>query len=425
MPATADQTIHDILAVLTTSLVVGYALWLLVSRLARSRPGLSIGAPVAFALLVRVAAAAGVSLTEVARTLRAGDELVFLSTAQQLSEGYLSWTGVDLHEAVFAFQLSVLDASDLALRITQAGIAVAGLALLAVAVYELAGPRAATIAMWLLAFEPASIFFSGLLHKEANVMLAAGLVAFGGALLWKSGKLNSLLPIGLGCLVAIATRPYAGWFLVAAAAAITLHAGLKAHRQASIKGAALVAAVVVFGAITAPTLAELSSDQSLEQNLQGTQDAVLNKEYENLTLEPVDFSSREAVIANLPQRVFDVLVRPYPWQLANTQQQLGSLGSLVALSVLAVLGWQVIRNLGRIMASAGPLVYVGLFLLIAYSLSAANAGTGFRYRTHLVGLGICTLVVLWIAWERRRRSIVKPSSEPTWRLAGTSAAEQA
>jgi hypothetical protein len=35
-----------------------------------------------------------------------------------------------------------------------------------------------------------------------------------------------------------------------------------------------------------------------------------------------------------------------------------------------------------------------LFLLTAYSLSVGNAGTGFRYRTHIVELGIAVLVVL-------------------------------
>ena len=40
------------------------------------------------------------------------------------------------------------------MRIAQLTISVLGLVLLAVAVYELAGPRAATIAMWVMAVEP-------------------------------------------------------------------------------------------------------------------------------------------------------------------------------------------------------------------------------------------------------------------------------
>src|SRR2546430_1478766 len=82
-------------------------------------------------------------------------------------------------EIVVADQILALDSPENALRTVQAAIAVAGLALLAVAVYELAGAHAARIAAWVLAFEPASIFFSTLLHKEPNMMLAEGLVAFG------------------------------------------------------------------------------------------------------------------------------------------------------------------------------------------------------------------------------------------------------
>ena len=56
--------------------------------------------------------------------------------------------------------------------------------------YELAGPRPARIAAWLLALEPASIFFSSLLHKEPLMYMAEGLVVYGGAVLWKRGKLS-------------------------------------------------------------------------------------------------------------------------------------------------------------------------------------------------------------------------------------------
>ena len=69
-----------------------------------------------------------------------------------------------------------------------------GILLLAAAVYELAGPRPARIAAWLLALEPANIFFSSLLHKEPLMYLAEGLVVYGGAVLWKRGKLVGARP---------------------------------------------------------------------------------------------------------------------------------------------------------------------------------------------------------------------------------------
>jgi hypothetical protein len=125
---------------------------------------------------------------------------------------------------------------------------VAALLLLATAVYELAGPRAATVTMWLLAFEPSGIFFSSILHKEPLVLLAGGLVAFGGAMVWKRAEPRWLLVITAGCLIAVATRPYAGWFLIAAGAAITLHAGFRAKDGAGLKRSSLIAAVVLLAA---------------------------------------------------------------------------------------------------------------------------------------------------------------------------------
>jgi hypothetical protein len=47
-----------------------------------------------------------------------------------------------------------------------------------------------------------------------------------------------------------------------------------------------------------------------------------------------------------------------------------------------------------VLALAAPILYPLFFLLIAYSLSVGNAGTGFRYRTHLVTLAVAAMAVL-------------------------------
>jgi Dolichyl-phosphate-mannose-protein mannosyltransferase len=396
---TTDQTIHDVLAGLVTLLIVGYALWLLIARLRRSRPDLRIATPIVVALLVRALAGAALSLTTIAQSLRGGDELLFQDQAHAISgsafgsEPWLDALTGALHKFVFALQIWGLGSPELVLRIAQAGIAVAGLALLAAAVYELAGPKAAVIAAWLLALEPTGVFFSTLLHKEPNMMLAGGLVALGGATLWNRGDFRSLVPIVAGCLVAVATRPYAGWFLIAAGAAIVLHAGLRKRRSASLRSLLLISIVVVFAVIFAPTVWQASSNESLRQ-LQSSQEENVSNPQTNLNLEKVDFSTRGAVISNLPIRIRDVLLRPYPWQLDDVSQQLGLLGTIVAYTTLALLVAALLSSRGTIMERAGPLIYIAFFLLIAYSLSAGNAGTAFRYRTHVVAVAICFLVSL-------------------------------
>jgi hypothetical protein len=392
-----DQQIHDFLAEVLTLGVVAWALYLLLRWLRRSRPDLAIGTPIGVAIGLRVLAAFGVSATGVGSTLRGGDELGFFAVSQQISHTPFlgtQWTDAltgRLYEFVFAGQILALDSTQTVLRITQAGIAVAGLVLLATAVYELAGRRAALIAAWLLAVEPANIFFSTLLHKEPNMLLAGGLVAFGGACMWKSAKVQYLWPIMLGCLIAVATRPYAGWFLIAAGAAITLHVGIRARTQGA-RSLTLVAVVVLLGAISAPTILKASTHENL-RSLQQSQNANASGN-SNLKLEQVDFSTRGAIITNLPKRIVDVLTRPYPWQIGNTSQQLGLLGTIFAWTCFWLLLLEIWRARGHIMERAGPLIYVGFFLLIAYSLSAGNAGTAFRYRTHIVGLALCALIVL-------------------------------
>lgn len=413
----SDQTLHETLVTLLTIAAMGGAIAVLLSYLRRSRPGFAVGWPVAVAFGVRVVAAGVVSLTAVARTLRGGDELTFLGRADQIAHtplGSGQWGDAlvgELHVFALAVQGYFLDSPDLALRVAQVGIAVVGLLLLAAAVYELAGPRASVLAMWLLAFEPASIFFSGLLHKEANMMLAIGLVALGGAKVWNRGDPRYLMPIVFGCLVAVATRPYAGWFLIAAGAAIVLHAGLRAERRGAIRPLSLVAAVALFAAVAAPVVLETSTDESLQENLQPSQEANVS-DSSNLALERVDFSTRSAVARNLPRRIRDVLLRPYPWQLGNVRQGLGVLGTAAAYLLLALLIATAIRNRRQLMARAGPLIYLGFFLLIAYSLSAGNAGTAFRYRTQLVAVFICILVALWMAAARRRAGRLPEVSLP-------------
>jgi hypothetical protein len=67
---------------------------------------------------------------------------------------------------------------------------------------------------------------------------------------------------------------------------------------------------------------------------------------------------------------------------------------------------------GRIFGRAGPLLYPMLFELVAYSVTVGNAGTGFRYRSHLVTLGICITCVLWAAARERREVDDDESATP-------------
>jgi hypothetical protein len=402
----SGATLYDVECVLIVTLLVTFVLRGVIGRLARSRPGFAIGRAVAVGVGARIVAIVGVSLSGLDLTLRGGDEIGFVANAREIAA-----SGVDsglwfpsgpqrLHEIVFALQIKLGDVPDAALRVTQVGIAMLGIVLIVAVIYDLAGPRAAHVGAWVLALEPASIFFNSILHREPLLVLASGLVVFGGSKIWAKLELRGVLLLGLGCAIAVGTRPYASWFLVTGGLLLILHASLR-QMNSKLRSVPLVYAVAIVIAAATPAVLAVTARDSLEQNLQGSQDANTDPNAQrgdvssnNLSLERVDFSSRAGLITNLPRRIRDVLLRPYPWQVANPSQQLGAIGTLVALMALYLLfryGW---RNRGQILARTAPIVYPAVFLLMAYALSVGNAGTGFRYRTHLVLLGLAALVVL-------------------------------
>lgn len=403
----SSSTLHSAEATILATLIVAYALWFAVWRLRTRRPELRIGPPLAVGLAIRLAVSAGIGAAGLGPTLRGSDETTFLDAAKQLASS--SWgsgfwipdSNDQLHTVLFAVQMKAADFPPGAMRVTQVGMAMLGLVLILAAVHDLAGPRAAQLGAWVLALEPAGVFFDSVLHKESLMVLASGLVVLGCTRIWQRLDLGGMALVAVGGLVAIATRPYAGWFLLVAAGLLLLHASLR-RLDRPMRAMPVLYAVVIAAAVAAPSVIEATSPTSLEQ-LQVSQDANTDPRAKasstganenNLALEQVDFSTRSEIVTNLPKRVRDVVLRPYPWQLANTSQQLGAVGTLVALVALWLLARYAWRSRGRILPRAAPILYPLAFLLIAYALSVGNAGTGFRYRTHIVTLGLALLVVL-------------------------------
>jgi hypothetical protein len=230
--------------------------------------------------------------------------------------------------------------------------------------------------------------------------LAAGLVVFGGTKIWRRLNPLGIVICAFGGLIAVETRSYAGWFLVSASVLVLLHAGLRQLNRPLV-AMPMIYAVAIIAFLATPVLLQASSKQNLQQ-LQQSQDANTSGAGQgsggpngaNLKLEQVNYSTRGQILTNLPKRIRDVVLRPYPWQLHDASQRFGAIGTLVAWGGLFLLIRYAWRNRGRVFPLGAPLLYPLLFMLIAYSLSAGNAGTGFRYRTHLVTLGLALMVVL-------------------------------
>jgi hypothetical protein len=164
-------------------------------------------------------------------------------------------------------------------------------------------------------------------------------------------------------------------------------------------------AVVVVAFVATPVVLQASSKKNL-QILQQSQNANATGAGEastapngangnNLALESVNYSTRGAILTHLPKRMAELILQPYPWQVSDTSQRFGAIGTLVAYAILLLLIRYAWLSRGEIFARAGPLLYPLFFMLVAYALSVGNAGTGFRYRTHLVTIAIGAMAILW------------------------------
>lgn len=230
--------------------------------------------------------------------------------------------------------------------------------------------------------------------------LAAGLVVFGGTMIWKRLDVRGIFLCALGGLIAVETRSYAGWFLVSATVLLLLHAALR-NLNRPLRAMPVVYAVVIAAFVATPVILQASSkknlktlQQSQNANATGASQATGGVNGDNLKLEQVDFSTRGAILKHLPTRIRDLTLRPYPWQLGDTSQRFGAIGTLFAYAVLMLLIRCAWLSRGQVFPRAAPCLYPLLFLLVAYSLSVGNAGTGFRYRTHLITLAVGAMVVL-------------------------------
>jgi hypothetical protein len=396
----------DVLGLVLTVLVMGGILAFAITRMRLRRPGFAVALPVVVGVSLRLIAIAGINSTGVQDQLRGGDESTFLAYAHAIAatpwgRGFLPHGSYQLQTELFAAQIKLFNLSPTALRVTQVGISMLGIILIVAAVYDLGGPRAARLTAWFGAIEPANIFFNSSLSKEPIMLLATGLVVLGSTKIWKRLDPIGVLLCVLGGVIAVYTRSYAGWFLVSASVVVLLHAAIR-NLNRPIVAMPVIYAVAGIIAVATPTLLSVTSNKSLQQ-LQNAQNFTTGQQAntstggsnsDNLALEQVNFSTRGEVIKNLPQRMFDIIFRPYPWQLSNTSQQLGAIGTVIAVvGFFALLGFAW-RARGDVLTLTAPILYPFLFLLVAYALSAGNAGTGFRYRSHLVLLGGAMLIIL-------------------------------
>lgn len=392
-----DRLLYDVLTSAVALLVLAWFVVWLARVAARRRPGLQLGLALAVAAAARLATAALFAAVPSLQSLRGPDESSWLRLAERLTQdggalGDMPRALIgNLHVAYMAVWQLLFDATtDYPLRVAHIALSIAAIAVVSVAVADLAGVRAGIVSCWILALEPSNIFFSGILHKEAPMLLGEALVILGSVRMYQRRDVSALSLMIVGVAIAGMTRPYAGAALAVACMGISMHAALRRlgpgrERAPRLAGAVIVVAVISILAGPRPATVLAALQQSQNANV---------TDASNLRLEPIDYSSMGSTIMNIGSRVSAVLLQPYPWQAANTSQRFGVPGTLVAWALLlATLVLGAIR-MRMAVARLPPLLYVLVMLTLAYALSTGNAGTGFRYRTHLLVALVATVVTL-------------------------------
>ena len=136
--------------------------------------------------------------------------------------------------------------------------------------------------------------------------LAAGMVVFGGTMIWRRLDVRGLVLFALAGLIAVWTRSYAGWFLVSASVFILLHASLR-NLNRPLRAMPVIYGILIAAFLVTPTLLAATSGKNL-RTLQQSESAYANSigtgsggpNTDNLKDEKVDFSTRGKVLTICP-----------------------------------------------------------------------------------------------------------------------------
>ena len=334
---------------------------------------------------------AGVRL---ARSFRAG---VFTTDLPSL-------TGTDFIRFLSGLVYTVLPFSLLAGFLVFAWIGFLGQVLF-IRAYRVAVPegRVRTYAYFVL-FLPSLVYWTGSIGKEAWMMFALGLAAYGAARALSGSTVRGIAICGLGLLLAGFMRPHlAAMFAMALAVAALVRKPKASLRElALIDKAVLVASVVILA-----TMFLGASERFLGRTDLGSWGNVVQEMTE--IAERADHGGSQfapSVVRtplDLPAAAVTVLFRPFPTEAHNAQVLLAALESAILLLYsIRRIPWlaAALKSVRRQPYVVLAVVYVGLFV-VAFS-SFPNFGLLARERVQVLPFYLVLFTVPPIASLRNR-----------------------
>jgi hypothetical protein len=398
------------------SLIIGagvvIVLWGLMLALDRGGYTASYRLPICAGFGLRlVAVAIAAAVPAIGHKLTSTDEAAFMATTKSLAALPLSdsrWLSMTVHwtEVIpWALTYKVFgNCGPLPLRLEQIGLSLVAVIGVSAVAGRVGGRRAGLITAWIAALEPSSIYFAGLLHQESLCMVGEALLLAALVAVWGTewhgshdGSAWSVAAAGLAGLALIfGTRSYMAFFagvaavLVLAGAVLCRRVGLSRGLTALTTAAVLVA---LAGIIAAPHVVP-SSLANLQHQL--------NIDYvgANLPLPHATVTSSGGLLKTVVARSVDLVLRPFPWQLASAAQKVAVAGTLVWYVLIALALSLTIRQ--RLDPRLIPVVILAVCETIGFALTLVDTGEGFRHRINLILMLSVPLGVLIDGWLSAR-----------------------
>ncbi|MFC1932968.1 hypothetical protein ACFLXU_05000 [Chloroflexota bacterium] len=252
----------------------------------------------------------------------------------------------------------------------------------------------------LVFFFPSLLLWSNGIGKDALIFLFIGLLAYGGAQLYRN-RLSGFVLLALGLLGVMWIRPH-----VAAILAIAFIIGflVPGRGKGTARPVISVIGLLVVGGFVWFLLPQLMPYLMIEELSPEGVLSVLQRQ-QSLTFtggsafQSVDISNP----LNFPMAMVTVLFRPFPWEAHNLLALVQSLEGLIFAGLVL---WRV-KSLGKALVSSISNAYVRFILIfivafiVAYS-SVQNFGTLVRWRTMMFPFFL--ILMAYAPSDTRRRS---------------------
>jgi hypothetical protein len=263
----------------------------------------------------------------------------------------------------------------------------------------------------LLFFLPSMLYWPSALGKDAWMLFALGLAAFGAARVLSGRPLRGLVITGAGLWLATLVRPHVAGMAGLALAVAYMTARAPRRRPAAAIKVLVMAGLIALGAVLLSQTTAFLKDNGLDP-----EEGVTSVLAETTRRTSVGQSSFEASSSGgfsplqLPLATVTILFRPFLFEAHNAQVLVTALESTMLLGLTLSRGrliGRAIRNFRRLPYVTFVVVY-GVLFVLAFS-SIANFGILARERAQLLPF---FLVLLAIPGVGRRPSLT-PSSHPT------------